>query len=60
MQNFPVRCGFYRHEAENALIISMQIPPVYFSLREEPDRGEYRATLDGKQRLTSIYRFFEG
>ncbi|KAF8322140.1 hypothetical protein DL93DRAFT_2105917 [Clavulina sp. PMI_390] len=49
---------------QQGLILSVMqnfpIPPLYFSIRTDEEDAEYYATLDGKQRLTSIFRFFEG
>ncbi|KDQ58197.1 hypothetical protein JAAARDRAFT_35021 [Jaapia argillacea MUCL 33604] len=36
------------------------IPPVIFVVRTEEDGSEHRTCIDGKQRLTSIYRFMDG
>ncbi|KAI0781688.1 hypothetical protein BC629DRAFT_578024 [Irpex lacteus] len=44
----------------DSMFRNFYIPPVIFSVNEAPDGSVKRVCIDGKQRLTSIWRFMEG
>ncbi|KAJ1304559.1 hypothetical protein OPQ81_005700 [Rhizoctonia solani] len=44
----------------DSLLRNYYIPPVIFSLSTDKNGNQTRVCIDGKQRLTSIYRFLEG
>ncbi|CAL1701804.1 unnamed protein product [Somion occarium] len=44
----------------DSLFRNYYIPPIIFALKQETDGSQKRVCIDGKQRLTSIWRFMEG
>ncbi|KXN84304.1 hypothetical protein AN958_12768 [Leucoagaricus sp. SymC.cos] len=44
----------------DSIFCNFYIPPVIFSVNTQEDGSETRICIDGKQRLTSIYRFLFG
>ncbi|KAF9650444.1 hypothetical protein BDM02DRAFT_1436731 [Thelephora ganbajun] len=44
----------------DSVLHNFYIPPIIFCVRSEEDGTEKRTCIDGKQRLTSIHRFFLG
>jgi hypothetical protein len=45
----------------DSLFHNYYIPPVVFAISKDPEDGfETRLCVDGKQRLTSIQKFFDG
>ncbi|KAF9782462.1 hypothetical protein BJ322DRAFT_1212853 [Thelephora terrestris] len=44
----------------DSIFHNFYIPPIIFCVRSEEDGTEKRTCIDGKQRLTSIHRFFLG
>ncbi|KAF9519137.1 hypothetical protein BS47DRAFT_1388281 [Hydnum rufescens UP504] len=60
----PIADVVWLEKKQIGLILSIAqnypIPPIYFSLRKRKDGTEYRVCLDGKQRLTSVQKFFDG
>ncbi|CAE6430918.1 unnamed protein product [Rhizoctonia solani] len=44
----------------DSILRNYYIPPVIFSLSTDKNGNQTRVCIDGKQRLTSIYRFLEG
>ncbi|CAE6419801.1 unnamed protein product [Rhizoctonia solani] len=44
----------------DSILRNYYIPPVIFSISSDKNGNQTRVCIDGKQRLTSIYRFLEG
>ncbi|OBZ72931.1 hypothetical protein A0H81_07184 [Grifola frondosa] len=44
----------------DSIFRNFYVPPVIFAVKYNDDGSEHRVCIDGKQRLTSIYRFMDG
>ena len=44
----------------DSIFRNFYIPPIIFAVNANEEGGETRTCIDGKQRLTSIYRFMDG
>lgn len=44
----------------DSLFKGLHVPPVVFAVRNDPELGQMRICVDGKQRLTSIQSFIDG
>ncbi|KAF9008994.1 hypothetical protein BDQ17DRAFT_1349335 [Cyathus striatus] len=44
----------------DSIFRNFYIPPVVFAVQKDPEGEEVRVCVDGKQRLTSIQKFFDG
>jgi uncharacterized protein with ParB-like and HNH nuclease domain len=44
----------------DSIFRNFYIPPVVFAVQRDEDNEEVRICVDGKQRLTSIQKFFDG
>ena len=47
-------------EIIDSLFHNFYVPPVIFALVKDEDGEDTRVCVDGKQRLTSIQKFFDG
>lgn len=47
-------------EIIDSLFHNFYVPPVIFALVKDDDGEDTRVCVDGKQRLTSIQKFFDG
>ncbi|THH18787.1 hypothetical protein EW146_g2255 [Bondarzewia mesenterica] len=47
-------------EIIDSILHNYYVPPVIFTVRKDEDGEETRVCVDGKQRLTSIQKFFDG
>jgi uncharacterized protein with ParB-like and HNH nuclease domain len=44
----------------DSMFRNFYIPPIIFAVHKSDDDDEIRVCVDGKQRLTSIQKFFDG